>query len=345
MKKIVLKQFGQLEIQEVPIPVPAPGQAVIRIHYAGICGSDLHVYDGQHPTAKVPLVMGHEGAGTLVAINDSRTEVKVGDKVCAHTVKPCHACPACTSGRENLCSHVKIMGTNFDGVYTQYMLVDADRVIRFNDNVDDRLATLAEPLTVAVHDVRRSGLVAGDTVLISGAGPIGLAIAILARFYGASKIVMLEVDPSRIALAESFGFTVLNAREPACRDTCRILSHGQGYDRTFEVSAQPSSFATCIEETKPGGVMVQVGMPPAGASFDLNINKVIFGECDIRGVRHHTMNDMQKAVELINAGHMNDQLLKLASVVYPLEETEQALERARRDKSVLRVLLDLGTGE
>ena len=264
--------------------------------------------------------------------------------MCAHTVKPCHACPACTSGRENLCSHVKILGTNFDGVYTQYMLVDADRVIRFNDNVDDRLATLAEPLTVAVHDIRRSGLVAGDTVLISGTGPIGLTTAILARFYGASEIVLLESDPNRIALAESFGFRVLDAREEGCRDACRTLTHRQGYDRTFEVSAQLSSFETRIAETKPGGVMVQVGMPPAGASFDLNINKVIFGECDIRGVRHHTMNDMQKAVELINAGHMNDQLLKLASVVYPLEEAASALERARSDKSVLRVLIDFGTG-
>ena len=180
MKKIVLTQFRHLEIIEAPVPVPGPGEAVIRTHYAGICGSDLHVYDGLNANAAPPLIMGHEGAGELVALNDTRTDVKVGDKVCAHTIKPCCACEACVTSRENLCRNVRIMGTNFDGVFTQYMLVDANRLIRFDDTVDDKLAALAEPLTVAVHDLRRARLQAGDNVLIGGAGPIGLIIGMMA---------------------------------------------------------------------------------------------------------------------------------------------------------------------
>ena len=344
MKKVVLTDFKHLEIVEAPVPVPGPGEAVIRIHYAGICGSDLHVYDGLHPTATVPLVMGHEGAGELVAINSDRTDVKVGDKVCAHTVKPCRGCDACTAGRENLCSSVKIMGTNFDGVYTQYMVVDADRLIRFNDDVDDRLATLAEPLTVAVHDVRRSGLRPGDNVLISGAGPIGLVIGIMARFSGAAHVMLLEIDPDRIRTAEKLGFTVADPTADTCEAVCRANSGGEGFDIAFEVAAAQSSFNSCVKQLKKGGVLVQVGMPPAGATFNVDINKFIYSECDLRGVRHHTMNDMQLAVKLINSGVINDQLIKLASVTYPMEQAEQALERARNDKSVLRVLIDFSDG-
>lgn len=340
MKKLVLTQFKHLELVEAPIPVPGPGEAVIKIHYAGICGSDLHVYDGLHPSATVPLVMGHEGAGELVAINASRTDVKVGDKVCAHTVKPCGGCDACTAGRENLCRDVKIMGTNFDGVYTQYMVVDADRLIRFDDDVDDRLATLAEPLTVAVHDVRRSGMRTGDNVLIAGAGPIGLVIGMMAKLSGAAHVLLLEIDPTRIKIAREFGFAVADPTAADYEAVCGANCGGQGFDRIFEITAVQSSFDNCVKQLKKGGVLLQVGMPPAGATFDVDINKYIYSECDLRGVRHHTMNDMQTAVKIINSGVINDELIKMASVIYPMEQAEEALERARSDRSVLRVLID-----
>jgi len=341
MKKLLLSAWKKVELVEAPIPVPGPGEAVVRIKYAGICGSDLHVFDGMHPTATVPLVMGHEACGELYAINSDRTDLKVGDKVCAHTIKPCRACKACTSGRENLCSSVKIMGTNFDGVFTQYLLVDADRVIRFDDGVSDRIAALVEPLTVAVHDVRRSGLRPGENVLVAGAGPIGIIIAIMARFSGAAHVVLTEIDPARIALAqETFGFTVVDPTGPDLEKVCAAATGGEGFDRIFEITAVRSSFDTCVSQLKVGGVLVQVGMPPKGTSFALNTDKIIYSECEVRGVRHHTMNDMQAAAELINAGVLNEQLAKMVSVIYPMEQSREALERARSDKASLRVLID-----
>lgn len=340
MKKLVLTGVKHIDVVESPIPVPGPGQAVIRIRYVGICGSDLHVYDGLHPSAKLPLVMGHEGCGELYAINDERTDIKVGDKVCAHTIQPCNACEMCVTGHENLCRDVKIMGTNFDGVYTQYMLVDANRLIRFDDSVDFKLAALAEPLTVGVHDVRRSGLRMGERVLIAGAGPIGLIIAITSRFAGASRVVLSEIDPTRIQIAESMGFSVVNPTSPDFKELCSKYSDGEGFDKVFEITSIQAGFSACIDQLKRGGVAVQVGMPPAGKTFELDINKIIYSECELRGVRHHTMNDMQTAVKIINSGVLNDQLIKLASVVYPMDEIADALERARSDKSVLRVLVD-----
>lgn len=340
MKKLVLTEFNRVELVEAPIPTPGPDQAVIRIKYAGICGSDLHVLAGLHPTAKPPLVMGHEACGELYAIQSARTDIEVGDMVCCHTVEPCNACEGCSSGRENLCDSVKIMGTSMDGVFAQYVLVDANRVIKFRAGVDERVAALVEPLTVGFHDIRRSGLQAGENVLISGAGPIGLVIGMLAKFSGAANVVMTEIDDTRIHIAKEFGFSVVNAARNDFAEICAQYSNGEGFDKIFEIAAVQSSFSTCVSQLKRGGVLVQVGMPPAGKVFHLDINKLIYSECDLRGVRHHTMSDMQRAVKLINSGILNDQLMKLVSAIYPLERAKEALERARDDKSVLRVLID-----
>ena len=315
MKKLVLTDFHKVEVVEAPIPVPGRGQAVVRVKYAGICGSDLHVFSGLHPTAKPPLVMGHEACGELYAIDSGRTDVKVGDKVCVHTVEPCNACEGCCAGRENLCTSVKILGTSLDGVFTQYMLVNADRVIRFGGGVDDKVAALVEPLTVGVHDLRRSGFRAGEDVLIR--------------------------EATRMEIARGMGFTVVDPGGEDFEAVCAENCGGMGFDRVFEITSVQSSFDTCVSRLKRGGALVQVGMPPAGKIFDLDINKIIYSECDLLGVRHHTMSDMQAAVKIIDSGVLDAQLRPLVSAIYPLDKSMEAFERARTDKSVLRVLIDL----
>ncbi len=340
MKKLVLTDFNQVEAVEAPIPVPGKNQAVIRIKYAGICGSDLHVFAGLHPTAKPPLVMGHEACGELYAINSDRTDIKVGDKVCTHTVEPCNACEECCSGRENLCTSVKIMGTSLDGVFTQYMLVNAGRVIKFNDDVEEEVAALVEPLTVGIHDIRRSGFRAGENVFISGAGPIGLIIGILAEFSGAAHVVLSEIDQTRIEIARRMGFVVANPAQEDFEEVCAANCDVMGFDRAFEITSVQSSFDTCVRQLKRNGTLVQVGMPPSGKLFNLDINKMIYHECDLRGVRHHTMSDMQAAAKIINSGVLNARLKPLVSAIYPLDRSMEAFERAKSDKSVLRVLID-----
>lgn len=339
MKKLVLTGFHHLELVEADIPTPEPGQAIIRIKYAGICGSDLHVLEGLHPTAKPPLVMGHEACGELYAINDERTDIQVGDKVCCHTVKPCNTCEGCQTGRENLCTSVKIMGTSLDGVFTQYMLVDADRLIRFDEKVDEKIAALVEPLTVGVHDLRRSGFQAGESVFISGAGPIGLIIGIMAKFSGASCVVLSEIDPIRIRIAREMGFTVVSPTSSTFEADCTALSP-DGFDNAFEITSVQSSFDVCAHRLRRGGTLVQVGMPPAGRLFQTDINKFIYNECNLKGVRHHTIQDMQCAARIINSGSLNEQLSKLVSAIYPMEQYAEAFRRAKEDKSMLRVLID-----
>lgn len=341
MKKLVLTDVGKIEVVEAPIPEPKFGQAVVKIRYAGICGSDLHVLDGLNPNARTPLVMGHEACGEVVAICDDRTDIRVGDKVCAHTIEPCNSCESCASGRENLCRQVKIMGTNFDGVFTQYMLVSAKRLIRFNDDVDMKIAALVEPLTVGVHDVHRSGLRVGEDVFIAGAGPIGLIIGMVCKMAGAAHVVLGEMNPVRIQMAQEMGFTVADTTDPvAFSRVCDEATGGNGFDKSFEITSVQAGMELCLNVLKKGGIMVQVGMPPKGTVMGVDSDKIIFSECELRGVRHHTMTSMQYAARIINSGRMNCQLEKLISAVYPMEQYAQAMEKARTDKTMLRVLMD-----
>ena len=340
MKKIVLTDVEKIEIVESPIPVPRAGEAVVRIQYAGICGSDLHVFQGLHPSAKLPLVMGHEACGTIYTINSARTDVKINDKVCFHTVSSCGFCENCCIGRENLCTDVRIMGTNMDGVFTQYMLVDASRLIKLDENVDMRLGALIEPLTVGIHDVRRSGLSAGENVFIAGAGPIGLIIAIVAQLSGAAHIVMSEINPIRAKILQKFGFIAADPTKPDFQNICNTSTSGNGFDVAFEVTSLQAGFDTCLHQIKPGGVIIQVGMPPKGTPWSLDIDKIIYGETELRGVRHHTMSSMQTAAEILNSGIINRQLGQLISAIYPFEQCTEAFLRASQDKAVLRILMD-----
>ncbi|SCI40669.1 Sorbitol dehydrogenase [uncultured Blautia sp.] len=340
MKKLVLTDVEKIEIVESPIPVPKAGEAVVRIQYAGICGSDLHVFHGLHPTAKLPLVMGHEACGTVYAINSARTDIKINDKVCFHTVAPCRSCENCCVGRENLCTDVRIMGTNMDGVFTQYMLVDASRLIKLNDHVDMRIGALIEPLTVGIHDVRRSGLSVGGDVFIAGAGPIGLIIAIVARLSGAAHIVMSEPNPVRIEIAQKMGFTAADPTKPDFQDICSTATSGKGFDAAFEVTSLQAGFDTCLHQIKLGGVMIQVGMPPRETILSVDIDRIIYGETELRGVRHHTMSSMQTAAKIVNSGIIDRQLEQLVSAIYPFEQCTEAFRRAGQDKTALRVLMD-----
>ena len=344
MKKLVLTDIEKLELVEEPIPVPGEEEAVVRVVYAGICGSDMHIIRGQHPTARPPFVMGHEACGVVTAINSRRrTDIKVGDKVAMHAVQGCGSCAGCRSGRENLCKNIKIMGAGIDGFYSEYVRVRADRLIRFKNDVDMKIAALVEPLTVAVHDVRHSGLQAGEDVYIAGAGTIGILIGLFAKLNGAANVVLGEISPDRIKIARELGLNCLDSSAEDFVQQCSDITGGEMFDRVFEVTGFQGGFDTALKMIKRGGAMVQVGMPGSGR-FDsgFHVNAIIFNEAKYVGVRNHTARSMEAAAKVINDGLMDETLRKIVSAIYPKERGIEAFEKARADKSALKVLIQFG---
>ncbi len=336
-----MPEYEKLELVEREIPECGPEEAIVRVKYAGICGSDMHIIAGEMSRAKPPLVMGHESCGTVYAINsERRKDIKPGDKVTMHAVISCGVCDNCRNGHENLCENVRIMGTNFDGFFQEYVKVRADRLLKFNDDVDMKAAALVEPLTIAVHDVRRSGLSVGEEVFVCGGGTIGTLIAKVAMMQG-GHVLVSEADDARIEVARKNGLNVVDAKAPDFMEQCKAFSGGKLFDKVFEVTGVEPGFRTCLDMLKPGSTMVQVGMP-AGNFKDFDINKIIFNEINFLGVRNSRSLSMSGAVKLVNMGIMNDFLKGMVSEIYPKEKALEAFNRARRDKTALKVLIDFG---
>ncbi|MBQ6363149.1 MAG: alcohol dehydrogenase catalytic domain-containing protein [Lachnospiraceae bacterium] len=341
MLSLLMPEYEKLELVEREIPECGPEEAVVRIKYAGICGSDMHIIAGENPRAKTPLIMGHESCGTVYAINsDRRSDIKVGDKVTMHAVYSCGVCDNCRNGHENLCQNVRIMGTNMDGFFQEYVKIRADRLLKFNDDVDMKAAALVEPLTIAVHDVRRSGLQLGQEVFVCGGGTIGTLIAKVAELQG-GHVLVSEADDARIALCRKNGLNVVDAKAPDFMEQCLAFSGGQLFDKVFEVTGVEPGFNACLSVLKPGATFVQVGMP-AGTFKNFDINKIIFNEIDFLGVRNSRSLSMSGAVKLVNMGIMNDFLRNMVSEIYPKEQAIEAFRRARTDKTALKVLINFG---
>ena len=339
MKSLLMPEIGKLELIEDELPVCGEEEAVVRIKYAGICGSDLHIIAGDNARAKVPLILGHECCGTVCQIHSKRrADLKPGDKVTVHAVNGCGVCDNCRNGRENLCEHVKIMGTEIHGMFREYIKVRADRLLRFEDDVDMRAAALVEPLTIGVHDVRRAKVQAGEEVFISGCGTIGLLIGMVARLSGA-RVVLSEINDGRIETGKRFGFTVLDRKSEDFSRQCAQLTRGKLFDKVFEVSGVEGGFQDCLDMVKPGATLVQVGLP--GVNFhDFNVSRIIFNEINFLGVRNSCSRSMSEAVKLVNRGVLNEQLMQMISEIYPKEKAVEAFHHARTDKNALKILID-----
>ena len=342
MKSLVMPEYEKLELVETELPECEDEVAIVKVAYAGICGSDMHIIAGENPKAKPPLIMGHEMCGTVYAIKSKRrTDLKPGDKVTVHAVNGCGVCDNCRNGHENLCEHVKIMGSEIDGFFREYIKVRADRLLKFRDDVDMQVAALVEPLTIAVHDIRRSGLQAGEDVYIAGSGTIGTLIATVAKLTGAAHVVVSEVDDDRIRMGRERGLTIVDRKSPDFIEQCRALTNGRMFDRVFEVSGVEAGFKDCLVMLRPGATMVQVGMP--GKKFkEFEINKIIFNEINFLGVRNSTARSMSAAVKMVNDGVLDEFLKKMISAVYPKEQAIEAFQKARTDKAALKVLIKFG---
>lgn len=242
MRAVVIEEKNKLRLQEAAMHVLQDGEALIKVKYCGICGSDIHVLRGEHPTARFPVIPGHEFVGELVDIKGSGSQrYEIGDYVVAQPFFSCGNCEPCAKGEDNVCADLQFMGAHADGGFAQYVKVATRKMYRIPKDMDLQLAALTEPVAVAVHDVRRSGLQVGETALIIGGGPIGMLIAMIARRAGARQVVISEISSYRRKAAEDLGFVTVDPTDSGFDRSIETLTEGKGFDVCFEVSG-----------TKPG---------------------------------------------------------------------------------------------
>ncbi|WP_327427524.1 L-idonate 5-dehydrogenase [Streptomyces sp. NBC_01236] len=337
----VIHGQGDLRVDELPVPEPGPGQALVAVRYGGVCGSDLHYWRhggvGDFRLAE-PMVLGHEVVGTVVSYGDGASGPVVGTAVAVHPATPCGVCPECADGRRNVCRDTRYLGSaartpHVQGGFAAQVAVPAEQLRPLPPGLELRRAALAEPLSVALHAVRRAGTVAGRHVLVTGAGPIGCLVVAAAKAAGAARITVTDLLPQALTYAMSAGAdAVVRADDPA------DPSWPSEVDVAIEASGVAAGLDSCLRLVRRGGVVVQLGMLPPGQSPFAG-NLVVSREIELRGAfRFDT--EFDDALALLAVESSFDDLV---SAVVPVRDAESAFALAADRNMSCKVLLDFAS--
>lgn len=328
------------DVEEAVEEPPAPGEVQIAVAYAGICGTDLHIFHGDMD-ARVsrPAVIGHEMSGTVAALGEGVTGWSVGDPVTVMPLAWDGTCPACRAGHQHICQHLVFVGIDSPGALQGRWNVEAGLLVPLPAGLSLEHAALVEPVAVAVHDVRRSGLAAGDKAVVFGGGPIGVLIAVVAREAGAD-VLLVEPDAGRRTTIEGLGVRVV---DPAADEVATLVEEwtdGAGADVVFEVSGAAPAVLAATGVAKVRGTVVVVAIHPQPKPVDLQ--RVFWRELTVLGARVYQRTDFERAVELLAGGIVP--ATTVITEVVPLTDVAAAFA-ALESGQAMKILVDCRGGE
>lgn len=342
MKAAVVTEWKHVEVQDVPIPEIDEGECLIKVRYAGVCGSDLHIYEGHHPAATTPVVLGHEFVGTVKEIKPQvPTDVTAGDRVVVQPLISCGVCEACQEGNWHVCRDLKILGVHTDGAFAEYVKAPVEKVIKVSDALPDRVATLTEPFAVGFHVNRRAGLRNGDTALVIGGGPIGLVVGMMAKIGGALQVVFSEIDPNRVDLIQELGFTAINPDQEDAMERIDELTDGMGFDVVFEVSGSQGGVRLAPRACRIRGTIVLVGLPAEPPRLDTT--QAVFKELTMVGSRVYSLSHFRKTTKVLDDIVANDlfDVEKLISDTRSLDDLEAVLRTMKEGRNRAKILIPM----
>lgn len=337
MKAAVYHGVEDIRLEEVPVPEPGEGEALIKVHYCGICGSDLHIYHGKHSRAKPPLIIGHEFSGEIVGLgpDEGRQLVKIGDRVVVEPLLACGECYPCRIGTYNVCQQHGLIGIDVNGAFAEYVVAAVERIHQIPDGLPMDAAALAEPLAVGVHAARRSALKLGDTTVVLGGGPIGLLLAQVLKAAGAGQVIISEVSDYRLDIARRLGFTALDGKTVDVVLEVTNLTAGRGADLVFDAAGVPVTARQLGALTAIGGQIVIVAV--FGGLTPIDLRRINHGELSLIGIREYDFRDFKEAIRLLAAGHVDAE--RMITQRLDLSQMQEAIEAARQATGTLKVLL------
>jgi len=336
----VLSKPYDVKFEEKPKPtLQSPHDVIVAINYTGICGSDVHYWtEGRIGSfvIKEPMILGHESAGTIVSVGSGVKSVKVGDRIALEPGYPCRHCTPCLSGHYNLCPEMRFAATPpYDGTLTGFYSAPEDFVYKLPEHVSLQEGALIEPLAVAVHIVKQAEIKPGQTVVVMGAGPVGLLCCAVAKAFGASKIVSVDIQPARLEFAASYAatHTFTPARVSAEENAANLLKETGlegGADAVIDASGAEPSIQTSIHTVRRGGVYVQGGMGKPDINFP--IMTLCINEVTVKGSFRYGSGDYRLAVEFVSQGKID--VKRLISRTVKFEDAEEAFKSVKAGQGI-----------
>lgn len=333
MQRAVVEPRGAVHVEEATVPVPGPGQALVRSTLVGICGSDTHALAGHHPFLQQPYAPGHEATGIVEATAPDASRFAVGQRVLLKPNVPCGACLNCEAGRTNACESLTWIGCDpsrhWSGAMGEYFVAPESNLFPIPDGLDDRTAVLVECLGTPVHAARIAGDLTGARVAVLGAGTIGVLCVLAALNAGADVVVSTDLDPAKLDRAVRFG-----ARAGVLASSTDLVDQvrthlGRPADVVFDCVANERSLAQGVDLLRRAGTLLVVGVPPAPAV--VNLPPVQDWGLRLQGCAAYTEGDIQTAIDMAVAGQIPAD--DIICAVYPLREVSAAFHQAATDSS------------
>ena len=326
MKAIKIESPGNILLLEIEKPVPAENEALIKINFAGICGSDIGAFRGTNGLVSYPRVIGHELVGEVITIpENNKRNIKTGDKIIVEPYLSCGTCYPCSIGRTNCCTDLNVLGVHVDGGIAEYITHSADMLIKLPLNMDLSVAPIVEPLSIALHGIHRLALSPGEHIAVFGAGAIGLLAAMTAIQYGAIPIVIDMID-KRLELAKTLGVQhTINIKNEDLLEKINLFTNGRGCECVMEASGSNSAIRSSLDAASFAGRIVLTGWPKK--ETQLPTDMITKKELDVCGARN-SAGEFEEAIELIHTGKVNakailTRLISLDEVPSVLRDIEQ----------------------
>lgn len=330
---------GVIEFQEIETPVPAPGQVLLKVMKIGICGSDIHVYHGEHPFTKYPVTQGHEVSCQVESLGNGVTGFTPGQKVTIEPQVVCGKCYPCRHGKYNLCEELKVMGFQTTGAASQYFVVDAEKVTPLPDNMSFDQGAMIEPTAVAVHAVLRAGNPAGKKIAVIGAGPIGNLVAQAAKAMGAEAVMITDISDFRLEKAKECGIDfVYNTKNTNFEDAMLEAFGSDKADVIYDCCGNNTTIGQAIQYARKGSTIILVAVFVGMASADLAV--LNDHELDLNTSMMYRHEDYVEAIRLVSENGIH--LEPLMSKTFAFQDYLKAYEYidANRETS-MKVLIDV----
>jgi len=340
MKAAVLEDWKNIQVKQVPNPKLLPGQALVQVSMAAICGSDVHIYNGDNPIALAPVIPGHEFMGVISELADEDSGLSAGDRIVVQPLKFCGKCSPCRRGFSHVCEQLVVIGVNQDGGFAQFVNVPIDTLFKIPDALPDQIAVLAEPFSIGFHACSRGAVQKGQRVGVIGGGPIGLYSAIVAREFGASTVVISEPLAERRELIESFGISTIDPLGPDALETFRSQINGDGYDVVIETSGVDAGLDFASEATAVRGNIVTLGFPAKNYAR-YNITRGIIKEISLIGCRVCPRDEFQKTLELLLKLNLEGTIdfSRVATMPRRLEQLERSILDVESNQVCAKILI------
>lgn len=338
MKAIVIEKPGQIEIKEIPMPEVKDNEALLKVKCVGICGADVASYTGNQPFTTYPRIPGHEFSAEIVKIPENDKGLKAGDIVTCNPYFNCGECYSCERGFVNCCTDNQTMGVQRDGAFCEYIAMPVERIFK-GEGLSAEELSLIEPFSISQHAVSRATIKETDTVLVVGAGPIGL-FALLAAKQKCKKIVVVDILDNRLSLAKEYGAdAVVNTKTQSLEEFTKEFTEGRGFDVCIEACGAPETFLNCIDCAAFAANIILIGNGKRETSFVHSI--ILKKELNIHGSRNALNADFINNIRIV--ADKKADVMKMVSGIYDMENATDAFEALKNnDGTLAKILIKIG---